>query len=448
MPTPPGTDPHSPDAASRQLLALALQLAARRDAILQAWRTAVQADPTLTTASSLPRSQFNDHIPGLLDAFEQRVKAWPRRESAASGARRKDDAASHGLQRWQQGYHLREVTREWGHLQLCLADELTDYFLAHRDLDPAVMPAAWRALAELCGQGVSESASQYFQIQQEEAAGHVREMERHLAEVRELEASRVELFRQAAHDLRGNVGVVRNATAGLVRDEIPEPMRDGLLRLLQRSVSSLHGLLDEVMDLSRLQAGQEARDVQPIDAALLLTDLVEQLRPLATERGLYLRAEGPPALRVHGDGPKVRRIVQNLVMNGVKYTRRGGVTVSWGDSRNNDARRWMVCVQDTGPGFDGGAAAPMAEVLKDATVESREVDAHAPQGAFGPAPAEPPPPPLRAVGQAVYEERGEGIGLSIVKRLCELLDASVELESQPGAGTTFRIVLPRRYDSN
>ena len=438
---------HTTDAASQQLLTLALQLAARRDAILQAWRTAVHADPTLTTASSLPRSQFNDHIPGLLDAFEQRLKAWPRRESAASGARRKDDAASHGLQRWQQGYHLREVTREWGHLQLCLADELTDYFLAHADLDPAVMPAAWRALAELCGQGVSESATQYFQIQQDEAAGHVREMERHLTEVRELEASRVELFRQAAHDLRGNVGVVRNATAGLVREEIPEPVRDDLLRLLQRSVSSLHGLLDEVMDLSRLQAGQEARDPQAIDAAALLADLAEQLRPLATERGLYLRADGPSALRVHADGPKIRRIVQNLVMNGLKYTRTGGVTVSWGDSRNNDARRWMVCVQDTGPGFDGRAGAPLAEVLKDATVESREVDAQAPHGAPSPAPAEPPPL-RRAAGQASYEERGEGIGLSIVKRLCELLDASVELESVPGAGTTFRIVLPRRYDGN
>ncbi len=438
---------HTPEVASRQLLALALQLAARRDAVLQAWRTAVQADPTLTTASSLPRSQFNDHIPGLLDGFGARVKAWPRRESADSGARRKDDAASHGLQRWQQGYHLREVTREWGHLQLCLADELTDYSLAHADLDPAVMPAAWRALAELCGQGVSESATQYFQIQQEEAAGHVREMERHLAEVRELGSSRVELFRQAAHDLRGNVGVVRNATAGLARDEVPEPMRDDLLRLLQRSVSSLHGLLDEVMDLSRLEAGQEARAVQAVDAGVVLTDLVEQLRPLASERGLYLRADGPSAMRVHGDGPKIRRIVQNLVMNGVKYTRAGGVTVSWGDSRNNDARRWMVCVQDTGPGFDGGAGSPMAEVLKDATVESREVDAHAPQGAPGPAPAEPPHQPVRVAGPAADEERGEGIGLSIVKRLCELLDASVELESLPGAGTTFRIVLPRRYDA-
>jgi len=153
---------HNPQEAARQLLALALQLTARRDATLQAWRTAVQSDPTLTTASALPRSQFNDRIPGLLDAFEARVRAWPRRESAASGARRKDDAASHGLQRWQQGCHLREVTREWGHLQLCPADERTDYFLAHVDLGPAVMPAAWRALAEMCGQGVSESARQYL----------------------------------------------------------------------------------------------------------------------------------------------------------------------------------------------------------------------------------------------------------------------------------------------
>ena len=47
----------------------------------------------------------------------------------------------------------------------------------------------------------------------------------------------------------------------------------------------------------------------------------------------------------------------------------------------------------------------------------------------------------------VHQERGEGIGLSIVKRLCELLDASVELESKPGEGTTFRVVLPRRYDA-
>lgn len=294
---------------------------------------------------------------------------------------------------------------------------------------------------------MSESASQYFQIQQDEAAGHVREMEGHLAELRDLDASRAELFRQAAHDLRGNVGVVSNATAGLAQLEIPGTMRDEFLGLLQRSVSSLHGLLDEVMDFSRLQAGQETREVKPFDAGATLAELVDRLRSLADARGLYLRADGPEALPAHGDWSKIQRIVQNLVTNAVKYTRAGGVTVSWGDSRNNDGRRWMICVQDTGPGFEGGAVTPMAQVLKEATAESRQVDENAPHGASGPAPAEPAPT-SRAAGQGVHQERSEGIGLSIVKRLCELLDASVELESTPGAGTTFRIVLPRRYDAD
>ena len=156
----------------------------RRAAILQAWRKSVDNDPELTAPSSLPRTQFNDHIPELLDAFEKRLHVWPRQESAASEEQRKEDAASHGLQRWQQGYHLREVTREWGHLHLCLVDELENYSTAHPDLEPGVMPTAWRALAELCSQGVSESTTQYFQLQQTEAAGHVRDLEQTLEEVR------------------------------------------------------------------------------------------------------------------------------------------------------------------------------------------------------------------------------------------------------------------------
>ena len=141
-------------------------------------------DRELTAPSSLPRTQFNDHIPELLDAFEKRLHVWPRSESAASEQQRKEDAASHGLQRWQQGYRLREVTREWGHLHLCLVDELESYSTAHPDLEPGVMPTAWRALAELCSQGVSESTTQYFQLEKVEAAGHVRDMEQTLEEVR------------------------------------------------------------------------------------------------------------------------------------------------------------------------------------------------------------------------------------------------------------------------
>lgn len=434
-----------------QLAELASHFASRRIAILEAWRSSVDGDLELTAPSSLPRTQFNDHIPELLNAFEKRLHVWPCAESTTSEKQRKEDAASHGLQRWQQGYHLREVTREWGHLHMCLVDELEGYSATHPELEHDVMATGWRALAEMCSQGVSESTTQFFELEKVEAAGHVRDLEKTLAEVRVLEHQRTELFRQAAHDLRGNVGVVRNVTTGLTHDAVPETMRDEFLGLLERSVTSLSSMLDEVMDLARLQAGYELRNVEQLDVAVLLKELFDNLQPFATERGLLLEANGLRTMLVEGDAVKIRRIAQNLLLNALKYTIKGGVTLSWGDSRNNDPRRWILCVQDTGPGIHAGPGAPLVQALQGATIESQQaeqniadrqkretlgdqtgsVDAHADS-------SDPRP---------VYQAHGEGIGLSIVKRLCELLDASMEVESTPGVGTTFRVVLPRHYNA-
>jgi signal transduction histidine kinase len=423
-----------------QLAALASHLSVRRSAILEAWREAVNADPELSAPSSLPRTQFNDHIPELLDAFEKSLRICTHQERIATTEEEKEDAAGHGLQRWQQGYHLREVTRDWGHLQLCLVSELEEYSTAHDDLEPSTMPTAWRALATLCSQGVSESTTQYFHLQQVEAEGHLRDMEQTLDEVRVLDGRRMEMFRQAAHDLRGNLGVVKNVSSGLTQEIFPEEMRPEFLRLLESSVTSLHSMLDEVMDLTRLQAGQELRDVKPIDVAKLLKELLDSLQAQAKQRGLFLNAEGAETLIVDGDAIKVRRIAQNLLLNALKYTQAGGVTMGWGDSRNNDAKRWMLWVKDTGPGFHAGPGAPLAEALKEATAESKQNDEHTlrdKQESKAQLPDRRP----------VYQESGEGIGLSIVKRLCELLDASIELESKPGIGSTFRVIFPRHYDA-
>jgi len=217
---------------------------------------------------------------------------------------------------------------------------------------------------------------------------------------------------------------------------------------LQKNLSSLHSLLEDVMDLARLQAGHEHRQVKAFDAAPLLRDLCERMQPLAEERGLFLKMEGPSKLPVEGDAVKTQRIAQNLLFNALKYTPSGGVTVSWGDSRQNDAHRWMLCVEDTGPGFHAGPGAPMAGALGDATEEARQVEETARTGIKGTAtPAEAPASDAAPVDdRPVHQEGGEGIGLSIVKRLCELLDATIEMDSVPGEGTSLRIVFPRHYD--
>ena len=107
----------------------------------------------------------------------------------------------------------------------------------------------------------------------------------------------------------------------------------------------------------------------------------------------------------------------------------------------------MLCVQDTGPGFHAGPGSPMVQALKDATHESHGIEGPARAGGGNTPPTGGTLPYSNAPDpRPVHQEPGEGIGLSIVKRLCDLLDAALELESTPGVGTIFRVVLPRHYE--
>lgn len=396
----------------------------------------MKADPQISAANALPRHQFNDHVPSLLDALEHRLRVSPRAEDGATEAVRKQDSAAHGLLRWQQGYDLREVTREWAHLHFCLVDELERY-AAERPEAAAAMPVARRAVAELVSDGVSESTTQHFALREIEAEGNLRDLEQALAQLRDLERQRTELWREAAHDLRSNLGAVANATAGVSVEGLPEALRARFTRLLQTSVSSLHTMLDEVMDLARLEAGHERRQVAPLDAAALLSEMCDQRQEQARARGLHLTASGPEALPVEGDRVKIQRIAQNLLLNALKYTRSGGVTVTWAEAGAADDGRWLLQIEDTGPGFHAGPGAPLAGALEEATHEAQEIEAQA-RGTHAAAREAPDE-------RAVHQRRGEGIGLTIVKRLCEMLDATLELESAVDQGTVVRVRFPRRY---
>ena len=429
-----------------QLSVLAAHLGEQREVILQRWRKATENVAELTIASSLTRLQFNDHIPGVLDSFALRLRAWPEVESPQAQRNEKDQVIEHGLQRWQQGYQLRELTQEWGHLQMAVMEELEAYAPAHPSLGPAVMQVARRAWAQLCWDGISDSATQYWRLHQAEANGHVRELEQALATLNDLDRARAAAWREATHDLQGSLSVVSGATSVLDRKNVTEPMRHEFANLLQKGVASLNDMLKDLMSLARLDAGLENRKVVPFDAGVLLADFCQTSLPLAQARGLYLKMQGPDSMRVHGDRAKIQRILQNLLLNALKYTQSGGVTVIWGAGKGTDTNDWMFCVQDTGPGLDAGA--PLARQLYEATQTAHAADdIHAQDRTAGDL-ANAPTVPSQSAPLPPSQQPGEGVGLSIVKRLCELLDASLELETSPGAGSTFRVVLPRHYNKS
>ena len=422
-----------------ELALLASHLLARRSEILAAWSHAIERDPEITTAGTLSRVQFYDHIPAMLDALDRALRSTRLRDALDAKRDEADNAEGHGLQRWQQGYDDREVMREWITLNGCLGDEFERYVAARPTIAPAAVVEGWRRIAAFSITGMSESVAQYARLQRADAAGRVSALENALAQLGELERQRAEAWREAAHDLRGNLSIVETVTSIIELKGASEKT----LRMLGRGVASLTALLNDLTTQARLDAGHETRDVQPFDAAAALAELCANLAPLAADRELFLDTEGPESLLVEGDRVKTCRIAQNLILNALTYTQRGGVKVSWEEAPSTH-RRWSLCVQDTGPGIAHKGAAPLSAALEAATRGGQEIEHDsARRGDRGADPA--PAPTLASRSSRRASPAGEGVGLSIVKRLCELLDASLELQTSEGKGSTFRVTFPSHY---
>ncbi len=232
----------------------------------------------------------------------------------------------------------------------------------------------------------------------------------YLEQMRQQILQRGEFLRSTTHDLRGSFGIIQGA-ATLLDLMDTEEERAQTLTMLQRNLRQVTQLLTQLLDYSRLESGQEQVIIAPFDAADLLDELKESLVPMANERGLWLRTEGPTSLPVESDAVKVQRIAQNLILNALKYTKAGGVTIRW--SNDNSGSGWQFSVDDTGPGLP-------ERLLKLLMSQSAGTDE-------------------AAMTRSPTPSSGEGIGLFIVKRLSMLIGATVTVESRANAGTTFTI---------
>ena len=430
-----------------RLSAFGRRLAERRADVLANWAAKVDADPKLLTGASLPLAQLHDHLAALLEDFEARLGVADRAARQAAEDVQAGDAAAHGLHRWQQGYDLAEVVRELGRLNETVVAEIDrcacEPALEGHDLSSEVH----RIWAGIYRVATSSSVEQFFKLQQIEATGHVQDLEQALDSLQTLETQRASLWQQAAHDLRGNLSVVSLVAAGLATPVGMADKRDRFLASLDRNVRALHSLLEDVTSLARLQGGQEVRVVAPLDVTQLMRDLVAAMESLAQDRGLLLTLDGPHEFPVDGDAIKIRRIVSNLLLNALRYTIRGGVTLRWGHDPHPDAPRWFVEVEDTGPGFQLGPTTLLAGAIGIASEQASDVALAERNGEVVHVTHEQAPVVTVPVPGADRRPGGEGIGLSIVKRLCTLLDATIEIDSQPQRGTRFTILLPLRYEA-
>lgn len=228
---------------------------------------------------------------------------------------------------------------------------------------------------------------------------------------RDASAAKSRFLANMSHELRTPLSAIIGYSE-LLREDADQmtaaELRDGLTRV-ERSAHHLLGLVNDVLDLSKVEAGKMELDIHAFDASEPLATVIQSTRTLVAARHNELVVEMGALGVLHTDSVKVTQCVLNLVSNAARFTENGTVTVrAWRDIE----RALIVEVVDTGVGI---APDQLSRLFQDFTQADPSTRRH---------------------------HGGTGLGLSLTRALCALMQGRVTVESEVGVGSTFRLWIP------
>ncbi|HEX8551199.1 MAG TPA: ATP-binding protein [Abditibacteriaceae bacterium] len=263
---------------------------------------------------------------------------------------------------------------------------------------------------------VQDLTARHAAEEQMQAARAEAERQRELAnEQREIaeqaNAAKSEFLSRMSHELRTPLNAILGFSQLLEMSEIAERNQESAQQI-SKAGRHLLGLINEVLDISRIESGSMSLSLEPVSLAEVAMEVLDLVRPLAASRGLSINDESVRggSIYVHADRQRLRQALLNLVSNAVKYNVENGfVELTFSEEKEGRAR---IQVRDGGPGI-----APEDAVR-----------------AFI---------PFERLGAEQSEIEGSGIGLPLSRRLVEAMGGELNFTSTPGEGCTFWIELQR-----
>lgn len=223
-----------------------------------------------------------------------------------------------------------------------------------------------------------------------------------------------EFLANVSHEIRTPMTAILGYTDLLMTPRLPDAERDAYLQTIRRNGELLLDLVNDILDLSKIEAGRMTIEQSQCSPWQLVEEVTSLMRPRAKAKGLSLEEHYsfPLPRTIRTDPVRLRQILVNLIGNAIKFTQTGGVRVVVRDRRDSHGGTGLsFVVSDTGIGIEPAQLArlfrPFAQA--DASTSRR----------FG----------------------GTGLGLSISKRLAEMLGGDIHVESQPGVGSTFTLTI-------
>jgi signal transduction histidine kinase/CheY-like chemotaxis protein len=242
------------------------------------------------------------------------------------------------------------------------------------------------------------------------------------AQAEELQRNRAAFIAEASHEIRTPINAVSGALDLISREALPQPVRQHL-GLARAATTRLQEFVNNVLDLSKADAGRLAIHLQDEDVAAALADVVVMLRHLADHKGVQLDLDLDPAIapRLKVDSLRLRQVVMNLLSNALKFTPRGGrVLLRVLVARESATDQGLeLTVDDTGLGILPERLERLFQPYEQAHQDSS------------------------------LRQPGTGLGLALCRRLMQAMGGTIQLSSRPGRGTQAKVVvtLARGSDS-
>ncbi|XOB40864.1 MAG: ATP-binding protein [Candidatus Nealsonbacteria bacterium] len=244
-----------------------------------------------------------------------------------------------------------------------------------------------------------------------------KDLEKAYRELKKLDIAKSEFISIASHQLRtpltaikGYISLITDKTYGIFPSKMEKPLTN-----IYASVERLIKLVNDLLSISRIEAGKIKVEPEEFLLEELITDILEELRNLAKAKNLYIRLEKQeePCNKVFLDVAKIRQVILNIVDNGIKYTQAGGITITYGQDKD----LCKIEIKDTGAGMTKSEISMLFKTF------SRGV-----------------------AGQKTWTE-GAGLGLYIAKQFTEMHNGKIWVKSAGNKkGSTFYIELPIKYE--
>lgn len=220
----------------------------------------------------------------------------------------------------------------------------------------------------------------------------------------EISEMKNDVFNAVAHDLRAPILGIQGYIMLLEEGNLTVEEQNQMLKAISNSSKMLVSLVENILDISKLERGLLILNKTDFDLAKTVEDIIHTLTPLAKQKNLELEVNKNDALPIHADKNLIERVFSNLISNAIKFTSEGGVFVEISKEDNN----YKIIVKDTGVGI---AKDELPKIFKKYHQSDRNV-------------------------------RGYGLGLTIVKQIVDAHKGHIEVSSELNQGTVFSITLP------